>query len=181
MARPVKLDVPNLTFTEDYTVWDKIKADFKYLHTMHIEYGIVNNDKYPAGDPRGRDGTPVAEIFRRNELGLNTDNGVNLPPRPAFKQSTQGVGKYRAIVLLQHIAYQAGAGVFQRAMLHDAAKKMADTVRQEIDAQNLKPLSRLTIREKDGNTKPLRDTDVLYHAIDGRVKRGNINYVKKQK
>lgn len=179
MARPVRLAVPNLTFTEDYTLLDKLTSELKYLNTMHIEYGIVNNDKYPSDDPRGRAGHFVAEVMKRHEYGLNTaglGKTVDLPPRPLFAQSLVK-GKIEGSTYLTWIALQWGHGAFSRDMLHTVAKKMPETIKQELAEQNFFPNSPVTIEQKSGGVGDdtiLYDTGVLYNSFDGKVKRGNI-------
>jgi len=187
MPRPVNLSVEGLTFTEDYRILDKLKADLQYLNTMHIEYGIVNNDKYPADDPRGRGGMSVAEVLKRNEYGLSTttSNGktINLPPRPLFRQSLSK-GKIEASTYLQYIAHQWGMNAFNKTMLHTLAKKMPETIRDELTDQNFIENHPKTIAQKAGgfgDDTVLFDTGVLYQAFDGQVKRGNVLYVKKVK
>jgi hypothetical protein len=187
MPRPVRLDVDGLAFTEDYRILDKLKLDMKYLNTMHIEYGVVNNDKYPADDPRGRGGMSVAEVLKRNEYGLSTTTAagktINLPPRPLFKQSLSK-GKIEAATYMQYIAHQWGNNSFNKEMFHTLAKKMPETIRAELTDQNLIENHPKTIQQKEngfGDDTVLFDTGVLYRSFDGVVKRGNIHHVKRSK
>ena len=56
----------------------------KDLNQKEIEYGFINERKYPAGDKRA--GMYVADIAWKQEQGFET-TGEPAPPRPFFTQS----------------------------------------------------------------------------------------------
>jgi hypothetical protein len=67
---------------------NKLKSDLINLSLNHIRYGIVDQVTYPTGDPNGRAGMMVAEIWKRLEFGFAfvtpTGGRAVIPPRPIF-------------------------------------------------------------------------------------------------
>lgn len=76
---------------------DKIKSDLVNLSLNHIRYGVVDAVTYPTGDPNGRAGMYVAEIWKRLEFGYTfitpTGGRAVIPPRPIFAVHTTTTGR----------------------------------------------------------------------------------------
>lgn len=82
------INYKNLKMHINTAVLDKIKSDLVNLSLNHLRYGIVDPVTYPAGDPNGRAGMYVAEIWKRLEYGhvniTPTGGRAVIPPRPMF-------------------------------------------------------------------------------------------------
>lgn len=161
--------------TSTTLVWDedttKLKAmieSLKFMDKNHIQYGILNKDKYPVGDDRA--GQYVAQIALEHEFGLKE----NLPPRPFFTQSVHRHGKKLARQISRHLLGQALNRQIDETDLKINADLLADTVRETIDEQDFWSLSPMTVSKKNGNTTILRDTDTMYDALKGKAVRGKI-------
>lgn len=87
----------NLKMHTNTVVLEKLKSDLTNLALNHVRYGIVDQVTYPAGDPNGRAGMYVAEIWKRLEYGhvmvTPTGGRAVIPPRPMFAVHLQTKGK----------------------------------------------------------------------------------------
>lgn len=171
-----------------FTTWDidtaglqQLKKNIKSLNSNHIEYGIINKEKYPATDDRNRAGMYVAEVAKRNEYGLpmpdNSGNTTNpAAPRPFFYQSLHEA-KFTAIPYIQNIFVKLP--VFNNEVLRDAMKfladDLADGIRHSIDQQDFVPNRPKTVMMKaHRSTEILKDTDVMYNSFSGKVVKGTV-------
>lgn len=85
----------NTTIHRNSSGMAKIESQLKHLELNHIRYGIVDSVTYPTGDPNGRAGVYVAEIWKRLEYGhatITSKGAVIIPPRPLFKVHLQTNG-----------------------------------------------------------------------------------------
>ena len=78
--------VPNLVWDEDVKGLLELSDNLKIMANNHIEYGILHNEEYPAGDARA--GIYVAQIAMEHETGLADQN---MPARPFFTQSVNSL------------------------------------------------------------------------------------------
>lgn len=157
-----------LVWDEDTTKLKAMIESLKFMDKNHIQYGILNKDKYPVGDDRA--GQYVAQIALEHEFGLKE----NLPPRPFFTQSVHRHGKKLARTVARHLFGKALVSKVDATDLQLNADSLADTVRETIDEQDFWSLSPVTVSKKNGSTTILRDTDTMYDAIKGKVVRGKI-------
>jgi len=142
----------------------EIKSTLGAIVAYEIEWGILNGETYP-------NGFPVAERMKQHEYGLPVkmpDGTVKkLPERPAFMQSILREGKGEAqtnsILLFQKALDNEKIGKFRQWI----AANMAQTVKNEIDRQQFKELSEVTIKKK-GHDTILKDTEKMYDSITGK-------------
>lgn len=86
----------NLKMHLNTTALEKIKGDLVNAALNHIRYGIVDSVTYPTGDPNGRAGMYVAEIWKKLEYGQAFMAGSTariIPPRPIFAVHLKSNGK----------------------------------------------------------------------------------------
>lgn len=169
-----------------FTTWDidnsglqQLKKNIKSINSNHIEYGIINNEKYPATDDRNRAGMYVAEVAKRNEYGLkmpDKDGNTTTPrdARPYF---------YQSLIAGKQIAEYSAAHIFAmlptvnipelKLAMNYVAENLANSIRHSIDDQNFIPNAPLTyMRKAHRSTEILRDTDVMYNSFSGKVVKG---------
>lgn len=170
-----------------FTTWDidssglqQLKKNIKSLNSNHIEYGIINKEKYPAGDPRGRAGEYVAQIAYDNEYGFKFINQsgleVEAPPRPYFYQSlleAKDVVKDGAEHIFSNLASVNNQEL--RDDLKIIADDLAASIRHSIDYQDF-PQNHLAtlVRKYQRSTEILKDTDVMYNSFSGKVVKGTV-------
>ena len=169
-----------LTWDIDSSGLQQLKKNIKSLNSNHIEYGVLNKEKYPAGDPNGRAGMYVAEVAKDNEYGFTftNENGKERqsPPRPFFYQANYQA-KFTAIPYVKNIF--AKLPVFTNEVLRDAMKfladELADDIRHSIDGQDFDQNHLATVvRKYQRSTKILRNTDVMYNSFSGKVVKGTV-------
>ena len=157
----------------------QLKKNIQSLNSNHIEWGILNQEQYPADDRKGRAGVYVAEVAKDNEFGFMFSNQKGetheTPPRPFFTQSILVNGKFVAqsstnLLLSKLPTISIPELKLGMQML---AEKLADTVREEIDSQDFVPNSPETLKRKEGD-QILKDSDVMYHSFTGKVVRGKV-------
>ena len=168
-----------------FTTWDidtsllqQLKKNIKSLNSNHIEYGIVNNEKYPAGDPRGRAGRYVADVALSNEMGFeftgSNGKGQKVVPRPFFKQSIPiGISIINMQANLLFTMLPTASNPEIKLVMLATADQLADSIRYSIDNQNFEPNRPRTLLDKT-STKVLEDTDVMYNSFSGKVVRGTV-------
>lgn len=87
----------NLKMHVNTSALDKLKGDLLNLGLSHVRYGIVDPVTYPSGDPNGRGGLYVAEVWKRLEFGYSfvtpTGGRAVIPPRPIFAVHTITTGR----------------------------------------------------------------------------------------
>lgn len=176
MARPKSQDAPNITFDVDLDCLKAIKAAANLTNMRSINYGIIDDVKYP-------NGTYVAEAAKVQEYGLEDfmsigGVSVDLPPRPFFGQS---------LVKAKVMATKFAEGFFTQTILSGKnnsyvyidmhmqvmASQLANTVRQAIDEQNFTDISQST-KDKKGRDDILKDTNLMYNSMKGEVMIGRI-------
>ena len=165
-----------LTWDVDFSEIDKIKKSCKTINRRHIQWGYLSPRMYPAGDPNGRAGMPVAWIAAINELGLEVASGKDgkkrkLPARPFFSQSIAG-----AMLIVNQIIEGFFLDVLACKDMDGDLARLATmlewTVRLSIDSQNFKPLAPFTVSKKEargGNPAILKDTMFMYLAVESKV------------
>lgn len=162
-GRPKGNFVPNLSIEFDVSTLKEIKKKLNSIVAYEIEWGILNGETYP-------DGEFVADRMHKHEKGLPVKIGdvfVQMPPRPAFMQSILREGKGEAqtdsMLLFQKALDNKQIGKFRQWI----AENMAQTVKNEIDRQQFKELSEVTIKKK-GHDTILKDTEKMYDSITGK-------------
>jgi hypothetical protein len=163
-GRPKGNLIPNLTIEFDTTILKEIKSTLGAIVAYEIEWGILNGETYP-------DGHPVADRMHKHEYGLPIkmpDGSVKqLPPRPAFMQSIlregRGEAQTNSLLLFQKALSNEKIGKFRQWI----AANMAQTVKNEIDRQQFKELSEVTVAKK-GHDTILKDTEKMYDSITGK-------------
>jgi len=163
-GRPKGNFIPNLSIEFDVSTLKEIKSTLGAIVAYEIEWGILNGETYP-------DGQPVANRMHKHEYGLpvKMPDGTfkTLPPRPAFMQSILREGKMEAqtssMLLFQKALSNEKIGKFRQWI----ADNMAKTVKNEIDRQQFKELSEVTIKKK-GHDTILKDTEKMYDSITGK-------------
>lgn len=165
-----------LTWDVDFSEIDKIKKNCKTINRRHIQWGYLSPRTYPAGDPNGRAGMPVAWIAAINDLGLEVAKGKDgktrkLPARPFFTASIAG-----AILLVRQIIERFFLDVLAGKNMDGDLTRLATmlewTVRMSIDYQNFTPLAPFTVAKKEargGNPAILKDTNFMYLAVESKV------------
>lgn len=166
-------------FEEDREGLKQLKKNIDSLNKNHIEWGILNKEKYPEDDPKERSGVYVAEIVKETEFGFSFINEeghmATSPPRPFFSQSIYGKANKIAKIGSDHVFKVLGS-LDNRELqmsLQETADALADSVRKEIDGQNFPPDHVKTLKRKE-SIKTLRDTDIMYESFTGKVVRGKV-------
>lgn len=96
----------NLTMHVNTEKLEALKGELVNLSLQHVRYGIVDDDRYPTSDPRGRGGIYVATIWKRLEFGsVDEINGKArvIPPRPTFALHVNSGGKATAKLVMTDI------------------------------------------------------------------------------
>jgi len=96
----------NLTMHVNTEKLEALKGELVNLSLQHVRYGIVDDDRYPTSDPRGRGGIYVATIWKRLEFGsVDEINGKArvIPPRPTFALHVNSGGKATAKIVMTDI------------------------------------------------------------------------------
>lgn len=93
----------NLTMHVNTEGLNALKGELVNLALQHVRYGIVDDNRYPTNDPRGRGGMYVATIWKRLEFGsVDEINGKArvIPPRPTFALHVNSGGIATAKVVM---------------------------------------------------------------------------------
>ena len=121
------------------------------INKAGFDVGFFEDAVYPAGDPAGRAGRPVADVAFANEYG---DEASGIPERPFFRYASSQFPD--RIKLNRHKTVLGDVSVIKQKTKLDV--KIA--IMQWSDPPN----SPWTIRRK-GKNDPLRFTDVLLNAV----------------
>ncbi|QVG63959.1 putative tail completion protein [Acinetobacter phage Mithridates] len=103
----------NLTMHVNTEKLEALKGELVNLSLQHVRYGIVDDNRYPTSDPRGRGGMYVATIWKRLEFGsVDEINGKArvIPPRPTFTQHVHTGGKGTAKLVMMDIMHDVFTG-----------------------------------------------------------------------
>lgn len=157
-------NVDNLTWDIDLSQFHKLADNLRVMATHHIEYGILNKEKYPPTHRNG--GKYVAQVAAEHELGWDVTE------RPFFTQSYPK-GKKEAKAIVDHLFKQALTRRVDEVDLAINAERLADTVREEIDSQQFFDIDDDWKKEK-GRNDILKDTDLLYNSITGKAVKGQV-------
>lgn len=162
-------------------VLKSIKKKLKDLNNSHTEWGWINEKSYPSGDVAGRDSIKVAEIARINEYGgisksRNASMPVVIPARPYFRQALM-MTEQKAITFAKTAFIAALSNKSFDHVLEKQARLAALDIVLSIRKQNMKPLSKKTIRIKGHNVQWI-DTGVLMSNITYRVYKTNVDKAK---
>lgn len=148
----------------DYSGLDALWKRLQDLNQKEIEYGFINEEKYPAGDKRA--GMYVADIAWKQEQGFET-TGEPAPPRPFFTQSITDAKSYVSGVA-PVIFKLSLIGKVEKEMLN-IGKGLVQTVRTSIDDAQF-PLNReRTLDLKAPETRVLHETGLMYDSITARI------------
>lgn len=158
--------------TYDVRVLKEIKRNLKKLSKTEVEWGWINNKKYPTTDHSGRGGIYIAAIAATNEYGGYAKNFANMswhyvPARPYFQQAIQ--------ISREANAYEAWAVVNRvlmntpyRPMLDYIGSMNVDFLKTSVDMQNMAPLHPKTVALK-GNDYQWKDTGTMLKNITYKV------------
>lgn len=163
----------NLTMHVNTEGLNALKGELVNLALQHVRYGIVDDNKYPTNDPRGRGGMYVATIWKRLEFGsVDEINGKArvIPPRPTFALHVNSGGKATAKVVMIDILQD----VFRGQTVRDKAwvkLGLAMQSRLKFDVMNQKGFAPLKIPSWSDRspTDFYNDTGHLVRSISYRI------------
>jgi len=161
MAKSTKL---GYEVTTDFKELDALWKRLQDLNQKEIEYGFINEEKYPAGD--SRQGMYVASVAWMQETGFAAPRGFS-PPRPFFTQSIPDAASYIKGVA-PHIFKLSFLGKVEKEMLRVGAG-LVQTVKTSIDDAQFPLNSELTLDMKSPETRVLRETSLMYDSITARI------------
>jgi hypothetical protein len=148
----------------DWKGLDDLWKRLQDLNQKEIEYGFINEDKYPVGDKRG--GMYVADIAWKQEQGFET-TGQPAPPRPFFTQSIADAKSYvRGVAPM--IFKLSFIGKVEKEMLN-IGRNLVQTVKTSIDDAQFPLNTERTLDLKAPETRVLHETGLMYDSINARI------------
>lgn len=161
MAKSSKLDYE---IKADMKGLDALWKRLQDLNQKEIEYGFINEEKYPAGD--SRQGMYVADVAWMQETGFKTPKGYS-PPRPFFTQSLPDAASYIKGIA-PYIFKLSFNGKLEKEMLR-VGKGLVQTVKTSIDNGQFPENAEYTLDQKYPETRVLHQTSLMYDSITARI------------